>query len=149
MSLPAPPSTLPSNPRILDLPRGFRVIRFFDASRGSWDAHRFYGPIDDMRFDHQPPPCGVHPTRSVWYAATSLRGAVAEVFGRTGIVDRGADIRMVKATLWEPILILDLVGVAARAVGLTQEIAAEPRLSSEESAHLESLHLRQHDTGLG
>lgn len=124
MSLGSPPERLPTRPRILDLPVGLKLVRFFDPSRGRWAAHRFYGPLPDMRFDHHTPPCGLHPSRSVWYTAASLRGAVAEVFGRTGILDRGSRVRLVKATVRSQIPVLDLVGFAARAVGLTQEIAA-------------------------
>lgn len=124
MSLPSPPDDLPDRPEILDLPAGLQLVRFFDPSRGPWNAHRFYGPLPDMRFDHHTPPCGVHPHRSVWYTSASLRGAVAEVFGRTGVLDRDSGIRLVKATLLGQISVLDLVGLAARAVGLIQEIAA-------------------------
>ena len=124
MSLGSPPDILPENPETLDLPVGLQLVRFFDPYRGRWDAHRFYGPLPDMRFDHHTPPCGLHPNRSVWYAAMSLRGAVAEVFGRTGILDRGSRVRLVQATIRSSIPVLDLVGLAARSVGLTQEIAA-------------------------
>ena len=124
MSLAYPPSTLSANPSLLTLRQGLGLVRFYDPSRGNWDAHRFYGPLFDMRFDHHEPPCGVHPVRSVWYAASSLRGAVSEAFGRTGILDRSSGVRIVKAEVVGQILVLDLLGVASRAVGLTQEIAA-------------------------
>ncbi len=123
MSLPRPPKTLPSKPTVVTLRRGLSLVRFYDPSWGGWDAHRFYGPLPDMRFDHHTPPCGIHPTRSVWYAATSLRGAVAEAFGRTGILDRSANVRVVRACVEGSVRVLDLVGVAVRSVGLTQEIA--------------------------
>lgn len=119
-----PPPRLPASPRILTLPPGLALFRFFDPDRGSWRARRRYGPIADMRFDHHPPPCRVHVDRSVWYAATSLRGAVAETFGRRGFLDRSAGTRLVAATVRGEVRVVDLVGVAARAVGLSQEISA-------------------------
>ncbi len=66
----------------------------------------------------------MHPQHSVWYAATSLVGAVAETFGRQGSIDRATDLRVVKARVQGELRLLDLVGVAARAIALTQEIAA-------------------------
>ena len=119
-----PPPRLSAKPRILTLPAGLALVRFYDPRRGDWHTQRPYGPLPDMRFDHHPPPCRLHPDRSVWYAATSLRGAVAEVFGRQGFVDRAAGVRVAKATVRGELRVLDLVGIAARAVGLTQQIAA-------------------------
>ncbi|MCP4664457.1 MAG: RES family NAD+ phosphorylase [bacterium] len=123
MSLALPPSTLPSKPAVLTLPQGLRLLRFYRPARGNWSAHRFYGPLPEMRFDHHEPPCSVDPTRSVWYASTSLRGAVAETFGRGGIVDPASGIRLVKVEVGGELRVLNLIGVSARAMGLTQEIA--------------------------
>lgn len=77
-----------------------------------------------MRFDHHPPPCRVHAWHSVWYAAASLVGAVAEAFGPQGSIDKAAGLRVVKAKVQGELRVLDLVGTTARAIGLTQEIAA-------------------------
>ncbi len=122
--LASPPPKLASQPKLVTLPQGLSLLRFYQPQRGEWSSQRFFGPLDDMRFDHHPPPCQTHPTYSVWYAAASLRGAVAEAFGRQGFVDRNAGLRLVKATVQSPLRLIDLVGFAARAVGLTQEIAA-------------------------
>jgi hypothetical protein len=123
LSLPEPTLPLPGEPRIVELPEGCRLVRFYDPSRGGWQDHRFFGPIRDARFDHQPPPRSDHPTRSVWYASTSLRGAVAEACGRLGFVDRGSGRKIVLARITRSVRVLDLVGVAARRLKLTQEIA--------------------------
>jgi len=48
---------------------------------------------------------------------------VAEAFGRSGFVDREAGYQIVLATVRETIEILDLLGVAAKRLGATQEIA--------------------------
>ncbi len=119
-----PPPRLPSKPRILTLPPGQVLVRIFNPRRGDWSTRRRYGPLADLRFDHHPPPCRLHDRHAVWYAGASLLGAVAEAFGRQGAIDRAADLRMVKARVQGGLRVLDLVGVAARAVGLTQEIAA-------------------------
>ncbi len=66
----------------------------------------------------------MHARHSVWYSAASFVGAVAEAFGRQGSIDRAADLRVAKARVHGELRVLDLVGTAARAVGLTQEIAA-------------------------
>ncbi|MEM7583065.1 MAG: RES family NAD+ phosphorylase [Acidobacteriota bacterium] len=121
--LAAPPSQLSSSPQLKTLPAGTALLRFYQPRHGDWASQRHYGPLGDMRFDHHPEPLGIHPAHSVWYAATSLRGAVAESFGRLGLIDRGAGARLVKAKLEAPLQLVDLVGVAARAAGLTQEIA--------------------------
>ena len=60
----------------------------------------------------------------MWYSAASLRGAVAEAFGRHGFVDRTAGYRIVKAVIQHEIPVLDFLGLAPRALQLTQEIAA-------------------------
>lgn len=119
-----PPDPLPTPPKVHRVPAGFRVLRFFSPKRGAWAHQRFFGPIADMRFDHHPPPCRLQSLASVWYAATSLRGAVVETFARAGAVDRSGPTKLAVATVVEPIELLDLVGTAARWVGATQEIAA-------------------------
>ncbi len=106
------------------MPPGLFLVRFYDPRRGVWTTRRGYGPLADMRFDHHPPPCRLHARHSVWYASGSLVGAVAEAFGRQGAIDKTADLRVVKAKVRGELRLLDLVGTAARAIGLTQEIAA-------------------------
>lgn len=59
----------------------------------------------------------------VWYAATSLIGAVAEAFGNLGFIDRGSGRRVCVVSVGTPIPVLDLVGAAPRAFGLDQRIA--------------------------
>ena len=122
--LSAPPARLPPDPPVLTLRRGLELLRFFHPARGDWPTQRAYGPLPEMRFDHHPPPRRLHADRSVWYSARSLRGAVAESFGREGTIEADADFRLVRATVCGDLRVLDLVGAAARALGLTQEIAA-------------------------
>jgi len=99
-------------------------VRFYDPGRGGWQARRGFGPLSDMRFDHHHPPLDDDAERSVWYAPSSLAGALSESFGRLGFVDREAERRVVVVRVARTIRLLDLVGVGARAVGLTQEVAA-------------------------
>lgn len=119
-----PPRSLLSPPKVHRVEVGQGLVRFFAPHRGPWSGHRFFGPLDGMRFDHHPPPLRVHSDFSVWYAATSLRGAVAETFARSGFVDRESATRLAVARVKKAIEVLDLVGAAARWIGATQEIAA-------------------------
>lgn len=125
MALPEPGEVeLPEEPPEFELAIGRPVVRIFNPAWGGWDQQRFFGPVENTRFDHHPPPPRMHETFSVWYAASSLRGAVAEAFGRTGAVERRVERRIVLAEVRRPLRLLDLVGVSARALGLTQEAAA-------------------------
>lgn len=78
-----------------------------------------------MRFDHHPPPLRLHSDRSVWYAATSLIGAVSETFGGAGFLYEGSGRRICVVSPRLSLRVLDLVGVAARAFGLDQRIGTE------------------------
>ena len=124
MSLPAPPARLPASPAEHRLGAGARLVRFYDPTRGPWNAQRTFGPLTDMRFDHHRPPLGSDAAHSVWYASTSLQGALSESFGRLGFIDRGAPRRVALVRVVSAVPLLDLVGVGPRSVGLTQEIAA-------------------------
>lgn len=98
---------------------GDKLVRFYNPRYGSWDQQRSFGPLPDLRFDHH------HSSssgRSVWYAATSVLGAVAEAFGNQGFIDKGSGRRICVATPRSRLLLVDLVSVAARAFGLDQRI---------------------------
>ena len=99
-------------------------MRFYRAGRGPWSTRRSFGPLPDARFDHHRPPLGEDPERSVWYAGRSLAGALAEAFGRVGFLDRGSDARVVVAEARSPFEVIDLVGMAARRLGLDQRVGA-------------------------
>jgi hypothetical protein len=119
----SPPNALPT-PATWTLRAVTKLTRFYDPACGGWDAHRFYGPLPSMRFDHHAPPPGLSPDRSVWYASTSLVGAVAESFGNIGVVDRACGRRVVVVRVVRALAVVDLVGVGARRVGLTQEVGS-------------------------
>ena len=123
MTLPSPPAILPLRPRLFRLNPGDLLVRFYNPIHGDWSARRAYGPLPGLRFDHHIPPPGSASDRSVWYAATSLLGAMAEAFGNLGVVDRGSGRRVCIVRIAEPIPVLDLVGVAPRRFGLDQRIA--------------------------
>lgn len=127
MTLPDPSAVrdaLPARPPVDVLDPGEKFVRIFQPRRGAWSAQRFFGPLDDMRFDHHPPPCQLHDGYSVWYSSASLIGAVAEVYGRKKEIDRNSGQRIALAIVEKPLRVLDLLGVAARQVELTQEIAS-------------------------
>lgn len=124
MTLAPPPASLPDDPAVHMLQPRDRLVRFYDPRHGRWDRARDFGPLGDVRFDHHLPPAGSDRTRAVWYAATSLIGALSESFGRIGFIDRDAGRRVALARAATTLPVLDLVGVGARSIGLTQEIAA-------------------------
>lgn len=106
------------NPPLYELGPGTRLVRFYNSKHGPWDQQRSFGPLPDVRFDHHSPPTA----RSVWYAATSIVGAVAEAFGNQGFIDKSSGRRLCVATPRLRLPLVDLVGVAARAFGLDQRI---------------------------
>lgn len=122
MTLPAPPAELPADPQLFTLQRDNLLVRFYRPAHGAWSQQRFYGPLSDVRFDHHLPPLGISQQRSIWYAASSLVGAVAEAFGRLGLVDRGEGRRICTARVRSSLVLLDLVGVGPRVFGLDQQI---------------------------
>lgn len=124
MRLALPPAVLPARPVVHVLARGTCLVRFYNPTLGPWHARRTFGPLSDVRFDHHRLPLGSDDERAVWYASTSLQGALAESFGRLGVIDRESDRRVVVAHVTRDLRLLDLVGVAARRMGLTQEIAS-------------------------
>ncbi|MEO3939417.1 RES family NAD+ phosphorylase (plasmid) [Dermatophilaceae bacterium Soc4.6] len=110
--LPAPkPADFPDllDTDVWTLPVGARLGRIYSAGGDhptAWDTFRAFGPTRS-RFDPQPPPRRVHPTRRVLYAAAYvasalppparrlrppplLETALAECFRDRGVVDRTA-----------------------------------------------------------
>jgi hypothetical protein len=66
-----------------------------------WNEFRYWGPTK-ARFDHQPPPARIHPSRGVYYAAPTLRDrkdqavpilrtCIAEVFRDRGVIELSRD----------------------------------------------------------
>ena len=123
MTLPSPPAVLPPRPRLYEIAAGDLLVRFYNPAHGGWNVRRSYGPLPELRFDHHRPPPGSSSDRTVWYAATSLLGAVAEAFGNHGFIDRGSGRRVCVVRVREPIAVLDLIGAAPRKFGLDQRIA--------------------------
>ncbi|WP_258957114.1 RES family NAD+ phosphorylase [Rhodococcus globerulus] len=76
-----------------------------------WNGFRTHGPL--LRFDHHPKPRGDHPDYGIWYGASSPRGALAEVFQGTRVIDRTDRVPYLSAfTLNRPLTLLDLGGFA-------------------------------------
>lgn len=90
------------------------LVRIY-PSRGpygvNWFTFRYHGPLSSMRFDHQPPPARLHPSRGVSYAAgpwtapdgqvtDPLEVAVLERFQGSGVVDRRTHAP--RYVLWRP-----------------------------------------------
>lgn len=111
---PAPPSPLPplAPGDVLDWTDP--VVRLYSSTGPygvGWSTFRHYGPVASMRFDHQPPPPGTHPTRAVAYGAGSwtehdgrrtdpFEVAVIERLRSSGVLDRTTDGP--RFVLWTP-----------------------------------------------
>lgn len=109
--------------RIVSTLRDARYVhRIYKPTYGAWDTPRQYGPL--FRFDHHDLPPATHPTKSVWYAAESLRGAVAEAFGGTRILDASSAQRYVCASITASPALLSLLSVGPSRIGATHELCA-------------------------
>jgi len=118
---PRPPRPLPVlSPNDLFTAQGYPIVRIYFSGPPhpqAWNDFRHFGPLSTMRFDHQPLPQRVHPTRAVMYAVPGgvaapvdpLDVAVKEVFGETGVIQRfmGAP-RLVTWTPARPLRLLDV-----------------------------------------
>jgi len=121
VSIPQPSTPLP-RPKVHPLPVGKKLVRFYNPLRQNWNTGRYYGPIRDQRFDHHPSPKGDSYPESVWYSSGSLIGAVAESFGRTGLLDQNCGRRICTVELSVPFDVVDFCGVGPRRLGLDQQI---------------------------
>jgi RES domain len=101
------------------------LIRIYNPSRGTWQSQRSYGPVSDVRFDHHPLPATDASGCSVWYAATSMIGALSEAFGNQGQIARTSGRRVCFVRLRTSLAVLNLAGIAARAFGLDQRIGTD------------------------
>ena len=123
-ALPHPPSDL-SGGRRFTLSKGSPLARFYNPGRGPWHTLRHFGPIEDQRFDHHEPPKEKDKDEGVWYAGRTLKGAVAERFGRhPRIVDGNGPDKVVLLEVAAFVRVFDFVGDAARfaAPGMDQRI---------------------------
>jgi len=100
-------------------------VRIYNPIHGPWHRQRSHGPLPKMRFDHHLPPIGVSSDRSVWYAGTSVLGAVCETFGDSGFLDKGSGQRICIVRLRLPLQVLNLAGTASRIFGLDQRIGTD------------------------
>lgn len=115
-----PPASFDKRPRIIDIDPGTRLVRVYRPRFGNARTLRHYGPL--FRFDHHPLPVADHPEFGVLYLAMSLSGAVAEAFGDRGFVDKRSDRRIAVLRVTKALRVIDLVGAAARRLGLDQRI---------------------------
>ncbi len=129
MKLPNPPSNI-QNCKIDILRAGKRLVRFYNRRRTTWKTPRTFGPLTRMRFEHHLPPRRHHKVEAVWYAAGSLRGAVAETFGNDPrIIDKGMGTRVCLVELSKPLRLLSLYGNGPRVLdrALDQRICTTTR----------------------
>jgi len=75
-----------------------------------WSGLRTFGPI--LRFDHHPVPRGAHPDYGIWYGASTPRGALAEVFRSSRVIDRHrGNPYLTGLTFTRPVRLLDVSGI--------------------------------------
>ncbi|MFF0818317.1 RES family NAD+ phosphorylase [Rhodococcus sp. NPDC003318] len=116
--LPPPPSIaelraagLPPD-EVIDWPATDIVWRVHRTTGGHtlpWNGLRAFGPI--LRFDHHPLPRGEHPGYGIWYGASRPRGALAEAFQTTRVIDRHyGDPFLTGIRFTRPLRLLDVAG---------------------------------------
>jgi hypothetical protein len=111
--------------RLFDAPL-WRVFRTEGPHALEWNELRHFGPVPGMRFDPHPaavgaaavrdpdpamPAAAMHPDCGVMYAAAQPVTALAEVYQRTRVIDRGMGGATIVA--WQParaLRLLDLTG---------------------------------------
>lgn len=141
--LPAPDAarihdTTPGPADLTVLPAGTVLARVHALAGDhptAWNELRWFGPTKS-RFDHQPPPRQVHPTRAIAYLAIgddAFVGALGEFFqddSGTGVAPLDLTLRQPAITLFETVTQLTLVnldsGWITRAGG-NQAIRTGPR----------------------
>ncbi|GAA4492094.1 RES family NAD+ phosphorylase [Rhodococcus olei] len=87
----------------------WRVHRTSGTHVLPWNALRTYGPI--LRFDPHPRPRKDHPRHGVWYGASDVPGALAEMFQATHVIDRTAGTPYLTGLQFtRPLCLLDVAG---------------------------------------
>lgn len=131
------------------LDRGLLVGRIH-ATAGAhptgWNEFRYFGPTT-ARFDHQPEPRRLHPSRRIMYAAAALphvdgravpvlRTCVSEVFRERGAIELSRDAPyFVLFRLARPVRLLDLVGSDwVTLAGSNAAISSGPRRAARDWA---------------
>ncbi|MDG3010609.1 RES family NAD+ phosphorylase [Rhodococcus sp. D2-41] len=94
--------------------RIWRVHRTDGVHVLPWNALRTFGPI--LRFDHHPPPRGEHADHGIWYGSDSPRGALAEAFQSTRVIDCRRGEPFLTALRFTRVLrLLDVSGIGGAA----------------------------------
>ena len=104
-------------PLYRELPEGFGLSRVYFAGGqhpAAWSDLRWYGPTN-ARFDHHlvdPEGNPRHQDRGIFYAATTFRAALAEVFQDAATIDlRARQPHLALFPLARPLKALDLAGL--------------------------------------
>ncbi len=113
-----------------DLPVGTRLWRIY--RRGgrfptTWDAFRWFGPVQTARFDHHEEPPRIQ-ARGVQYDARRGPTCVAEVFQQTRVIDRRAgEPWLVAFETAAPLRLLDLESPWPTQAGASMALMSGPR----------------------
>lgn len=108
----------PGRPVLAAVPAGTVLLRVYDKA---WYAdalgQRYFGP--SARFDHHPAgPTTKHPAHGVGYVASTLRCAVAEVYGDERLVSPWATQRVGVLEVVRDLRLVDTRGLAAVELGV-------------------------------
>ncbi|MDH6279981.1 RES family NAD+ phosphorylase [Prescottella agglutinans] len=111
-----------------------------------WKGLRSFGPL--LRFDHHPVPRNEHPDYGIWYGASSPRGALAEAFQSTRVIDRHrGDPYLTGLCFTRPLRLLDVSGIGGAAwatrVGGNHALDSAPHGLSQHWAR--TVHRAHHD----
>jgi hypothetical protein len=88
----------------------WRVHRTTGSHVLAWNRLRTFGPI--LRFDHHPTPRDEHAGYGIWYGADSPRGALAEAFQSTRVIDTTAGSPFLTALRFvRPLRLVDVSGI--------------------------------------
>ncbi len=112
--------TFPGIPRVVSLPAGSPLLRIYDSVLYPDGAgFRHVGPHLRGRWDHHPAgPPGRHPHHGVLYATTTLRCAVAEVYGDDRRLSPSPTQRLAVLAADRPLPLADTCGLAAVELGV-------------------------------
>lgn len=135
--LPRPPVSLAGlAPDWRAVPTGTALFRvYFRASRHptSWNAFRFFGPVN-ARFDHHEEPPHLQ-KRGILYVAAHPRAALVETFQAARLIDvRTDEPWLVGFRLAAPLRLLDLLSLWPTRAGASAALNSGPRPTARQWA---------------
>jgi hypothetical protein len=115
----------------------WRVHRTTGPHLLAWNQLRTFGPV--LRFDHHPRPRSMHSDYSIWYGSDTPRGALAEAFQSTRVIDTGIGAPFLTGMQFSrPLTLLDVSGITGGTwmtrVGGNHALDSAPHSRSQQRA---------------